>query len=101
MPTPHVSASLRALLRHPRIRAVVRLDTNGTVLEARGEATCIRTDNDSAGDATDAAGVAGDETEESVYIRAFGQDYLVVVFDDEADFDPLKVDIDATLEQLG
>lgn len=101
MPNANDSPALRALLRHPQIRAVVRLDAGGTVLEGLGEANCVRTDNNSACDATTAVDVAADETEESVYIRAFGEDYLVVVFDDEAEFDPLKVDVDATLEQLG
>lgn len=91
------SPPLRALYRHPDIRAVVRIDDDGQLLEHIGQALSLRPQ-------ALAASTSGnsDEPEESLYIRVIEDDYLIVVFEEDSDFEPLKTDVDETLaRQLG
>jgi hypothetical protein len=92
---------LDVLLRHDLVHAVVWMSKAGKVRARRGQAMSLKIGADEP-----TAIVAVDATEkkprEAVYIRGVGQEeYLVVVFDDRADFDQVKRDVDETLRLQG
>lgn len=93
------SPVLQSLFRHPLVRAVVRVDNDGEVVDRVGQAYSLKEA------ATDSSVVmpidtAEDEDpEESLYICSYEGDYLVVIFDDQSEFESLKKDIDSTVSQ--
>lgn len=89
------------LLHHDDIRALIWVERDGSVKARRGQAISLKLDADDPtlnmpiDDASD-----DNATPESLYICQFkDDDFLIVIFDDDADFDDLKVDVDATLKK--
>ncbi len=90
--------AFKALLRHPDIRALVWVDRRGTVKHRAGQAISLRIDAD---DPTVMMPIDTSKKgpQEAVYICQYeGEDFLVVVFDQGADFETLKTDVDEMLE---
>lgn len=86
-----------ALLRHPDIRALVWVDRRGTVKARKGQAISLRIGAD---DPTVMMPIDTSKKgpQEAIYICQYADDdYLIVVFDQEADFETLKTDVDETL----
>lgn len=93
-PTPPV---FNSLLRHPDIRALVWMDRSGRVKARSGQAICLQAGAD---DPTVMMPVdtSSESPPEALYVCHFEEnDYLVVVFDQDAEFETLKRDVDETL----
>jgi hypothetical protein len=100
MPNRNDSPALKALMRHPQIRAVVWISPRGKVKAKRGQAFSLRIGAD---DPTVQLPIdaSADGPPEAVYVTSFGEgDFLVVIFEDQADFETIKEDVDATLEAV-
>ncbi len=100
MPNRNDSPVLKALMRHPQIRAVVWLSPRGKVKAKRGQAFSLRigADDPTVQIPIDAS---TDGPPEAIYVTRFEEDdFLVVIFEDQADFETIKEDVDATLESL-
>ena len=94
------SPALKALMRHPQIRAVIWITPKGKVKARRGQAFCMRIGAD---DPTVQMPIkaSSEGPDEAIYITCFADDdYLVVIFDEHADFESIKEDVDATLEAV-
>lgn len=99
-PNRNDSPALKALMRHPQIRAVVWLSPRGKVKAQRGQAFSLRLGADEPTVQLPIAAGDGDPPE-AIYVTRFtDQDFLVVIFDDQADFETIKDDVDATLESV-
>lgn len=88
----------QSLMRHPHIRAVVLINQRGDVKARRGQARSLQL---GAEDPTVVLPVdtAANGPEESIYICEFDADhFLVIIFDEDAEFETLKADIDETLD---
>lgn len=86
---------LSNLLQQNSVRAVLWLDTQGRVKDRRGVAFCLRDDSDETEVFRRPGSLKTKPTGEAVYVRSFaGGDFLVVIFDEGADFDVLKQRID-------
>ncbi len=90
------------LLRHPDIRALVWVDRRGNVKARAGQAISLRIGAD---DPTIMMPIDTSQKgpQEAIYICQFkGEDFLIVVFDQSAEFETLKSDVDETLKvQMG
>ncbi len=95
-PDTFPSPALRALYRHPDVHAVVRLTPEGTLREHIGEAESLKPDELAA----KIRRTDSQEPTESLYIRLIEDDFLIVVFSEDCDFEPLKQDIDQTILQV-
>ena len=87
----------QSLMRHPHIRAVVLINQRGDVKARRGQARSLQLD---AQDPTVVLPIdtSASKPEESIYICEFDDDdFLIIIFDEDAEFETLKDDIDATL----
>lgn len=95
--SPKKPVVLDSLLRHERIQAVVWIDNKGKVKARRGHAHSLRIGpDDPTGMFT--ADTSRDKPGEAVYITSFAQnDFLIIIFDEESDFDTLKEDVDTTV----
>ena len=101
MPNRNDAPALKALMRHPQIRAVVWLSPRGKVKAKRGQAFSLRIGAD---DPTVQIPIDTSDggPPEAIYVTNFGdEDFLVVIFEDQADFETIKEDVDATLESVG
>lgn len=86
-----------SLTRHPDVRAVVLMDRNGNISEKAGRADALLP-----ADAKDPTVILpmseDDDPEEALYVRSYGDLFLLVIFEDSADFEILKHDIDSALD---
>ena len=95
-PAPQI---LDALLRHDRVKALVLIDEKGNPLATRGQARSMIAGAHEATVLTDLSKVSAD-ARECVYITRHGLNhFLIVIFDENVDFDTLKKDVDATIAQ--
>lgn len=86
-----------ALLRHPDIRALVWVDRRGNVKARAGQAISLRIGAD---DPTIMMPIDTSKKgpQEAVYICQYeDEDFLIVVFDQDAEFETLKKDVDETV----
>lgn len=91
-----LSPSIKSLTRHPDIRAVVLMDRKGNIAEQFGDAHALIPGPD---DPTVILPVnSDDDPEEALYVCKYDDDFLLVVFEESADFDVLKNDVDSALE---
>jgi hypothetical protein len=93
--------ALEILLRHDMVHAALWLTGAGKVRARRGQAMSLKI---GAEEPTAILPITkkGEKPGEAVYIRGVGEgDFLVVVFDDRADFDQIKRDVDETLRLQG
>ena len=87
------------ILRHDQIRALLWMDQRGTVKARKGSAVSMLLDADEP-TAHVPLGNSAEKTPESIYICQFdGDDFLVVIFDDGANFDDIKQSVDNTLKR--
>ena len=93
------SAVLQSLFRHPLVRAVVRVDSDGEIIERVGQAYSLKPDAADSSVVMPIDTAEGEDPEESLYICSYEGDYLVVIFDEESEFESLKKDIDSTVSQ--
>lgn len=87
------------ILLHNDIRALVWMDKSGEVKARRGSAISLLLDAD---DPTSniRVGNPNKKNPESLYICQFdGDGYLVVIFDDDADFDEVKERVDTLIRR--
>lgn len=86
---------LDVLLHHDLVLAALWLTKGGKVRARRGQAMALKIGAD---DPTTVVDLQGEGAGEAVYIRGIGkEEYLMVLFDDRADFDQLKRDVDETI----
>ena len=86
---------LDVLMQHELVLAALWLTRGGKVRARRGQATALKI---GAEDPTTVVDLSGEGPGEAVYIRGIGkEEYLLVLFDDRADFDQLKQDVDETI----
>ncbi|RAL20463.1 hypothetical protein DL240_16800 [Lujinxingia litoralis] len=86
---------LDALIRHDRVKALMLIDEKGTPLATRGQAHAMRSGAD---EATVLTNLNQPRSRECVYIKRHGHHYfLIVIFEENVDFETLKRDIDATI----
>ena len=95
------SKILGMLIRHKSIRAALQIDGNGKIQAREGQALSLQ-----ASGAEDTTMLMPIDTskegpQEAIYICDFDEDFLVVIFDEDAEFDPIKRDVDELLEQFG
>lgn len=86
-----------SLLRHPDIHALVWVDRRGNLKARQGQAISLRIGAD---DPTVMMPIDTSKKgpQEAIYICEFAdEDFLIVVFDQEAEFEELKNDVDQTL----
>lgn len=90
---------IETLMHHDHIRATVWVDQQGDVKARRGKALSLRLDAD---EPTGRMTIEKPEKSplESLYISQFSnEDFLIVIFDDAADFESLKDHVDGILEK--
>lgn len=78
------------------VKAAGVIDDEGTLRRVNGHASVFR-NGESVG--ADAGGEAEDDYED-VYLESIGDEYLVVVFGVDEEFEPIKREIDAICEKL-
>lgn len=89
---------LGMLTRHKAVRAALQVDPEGKVKAREGQALALQT-GASSEEPTMMMPIDGSKEgpQEAVYIADFDGDFLVVIFDEDAEFDELKQDIDETV----
>lgn len=93
-PSFHSLPLLDTLLGLSPVRAVLWLDEKGAVKARSGQARAIKSDADEPTTMNSLKKLTSGK--EAVYIRRFRDtDYLVIIFDEDTDFDSLKQKIDA------
>lgn len=78
------------------VKAAGLIDGEGHLRRIHGHAKVFRN-----GEPVDAQADGGSDEYEDVYLESLGDEYLVVVFDIEADFEPIKKEIDDLSEKIG
>ena len=92
-----VSPVMISLLRHPHIKAAVHIDRQGKVLQQRGDAKSLIPGPDDSTVVT-SLDSNSEKADESLYVCSFDDnDFLVVIFEEDAEFESLKEDVDAML----
>ena len=78
------------LMALDHVRALVWIDAKGKTKARRGQARSLKVASSTSSPSTSL------EAGESVYVRRFARnDYLAVIFDEDANFDLLKQQVDA------
>lgn len=91
---------LDSLLHHDEIRAALWVDPNGKIKARRGHALSLKQNDDDPTVPFNIRKSPGDGPPESLYIRQFvGNDFLVVIFDDDAKFDAVKDNVDTLTDR--
>lgn len=86
---------LDSLIDNPNIKAVVLVDERGFIIEQRGNARCIKEEEEQ-------TLITGKRPAlENIYIVQAEDDFLIVVFDERLNFERLKKSVDSTLGQFG
>lgn len=99
-PNRNESPALKALMRHPQICAVVWMTRKGKVKAKRGQAMALRIGADDPTVQLSVDSIAA-SPKEALYVTNFADDdYLVVIFEDEADFETIKQDVEDTLKDI-
>ncbi len=87
---------IETLMRDDHIRAAVWVDHQGDVKARRGKAHSLRL---SADEPTGRIPIDKQPPAESLYISQFNDDdFLIVIFDDDVNFEELKKSVDTTLQ---
>ena len=90
---------LDSLLENPSIKAAVLVDDRGYVVEKRGAAACLKiaVDDETVPVATTKSGAGPTE---NLYLVQAGTDYLVVVFEENLNFERFKESVDSILAEF-
>ena len=90
---------MEKLLLLDDIRALVWVDRKGAVKARRGQAFSLKLGADDPTVTLPIDASSGEAAPEALYIRQFDDnDFLIAVFNDSAEFDKIKSDVDTTLD---
>lgn len=86
---------VEAVVEFDRVQAAGLIDEAGNLRRVNGHARVFRSGEPVDGDASSADG-----GHEDVYLESAGDEYLVVVFGVDEEFEPIKAKIDELIEKL-
>ncbi len=76
------------------VKAALVVDPKGAVLEKIGSAMSLRDASENDATATMSA------TLENVYIKNYGENFVIILFDDKNSFERIKASVDAQVQRI-
>lgn len=89
-----------ALADHALIKAAIVVDGSGAVKARVGKARSLKAKAGGTDQFVSTSAPKNARPKENVYLVGAGADFLIVIFDDGIDFDSIKKDVDALVDEL-
>lgn len=85
---------LESILTDSAIKAALVVDARGTVVEKIGSAMSMRETGEEDATETMTAGL------ENVYIKTYGENFVIVIFDEKKTFERIKASVDEQVDRV-